>query len=223
MIIFDASFLVVFLNRNPEPAKDRQDKPVSRFKERVEYLATSLTSSGEQIGIPTPAMAEVLVRAGKGRSQFVSILSDRMLFQLVPFDARAAIEAADLIALIKANKETWGTHAKIKFDIQIVATAKAEDATVIYSDDIDIENFAKRLKIPVMRICDLPLPPPQVPQLIETGTVGPQTTLFDMTPPLLQHAVVPKELKTSTNENDLLNKEEKPKAASEGGLGGSGS
>src|SRR6185437_12984624 len=102
MIIFDASYLVVYLNRNPQPAIDRNGKPVSRFKERVEYLATSLNSTGEQIGIPTPAMAEVLVRSGKGRSQFVSILSDRMRFQIVPFDARAAIEAAELIALIKS-------------------------------------------------------------------------------------------------------------------------
>jgi hypothetical protein len=64
MIIFDASYLVVYLNQDPEPAKDRQGNPVSRFKERVEYLASSLNASGEQIGIPTPAMAEVLVRAG---------------------------------------------------------------------------------------------------------------------------------------------------------------
>ena len=86
MIIFDASYMVVFLNRDPEPAADRQGKPVSRFKDRVEYLAASLNASGEQIGIPTPAMAEVLVRAGRGRSQFVSILSDRMRFQLKPLN-----------------------------------------------------------------------------------------------------------------------------------------
>ncbi|MGA3333118.1 MAG: PIN domain-containing protein [Terracidiphilus sp.] len=186
MIIFDASYLVVFLNKNPEPAKDRQGNPVTRFKERVEYLASSLNSTGEQIGIPTPAMAEVLVRSGKGRAQFVSILSDRMRFQLLPFDARGAIEAAELIALIKSKHETWGTHAKVKFDIQIVATAKAEDATAIYSDDQDIENFAKRLKIPVMRICDLPVPPPKEPPAIEIGPSGEQAQLFDLTPPLLQ-------------------------------------
>lgn len=182
MIIFDASYLVVFLNKNPEPAKDREGRPVAGFKERVEYLANSLNTSGEQTGIPTPAMAEVLVRAGKGRYQFVAILSDRMRFQLVPFDARAAIEAAELIALVKSNNETWGTHAKVKFDIQIVATAKAEDATIIYSDDRDIENLAKRLKIPVMRICDLPLPPPEQAAPTETEPVGKQPTLFETSP-----------------------------------------
>jgi len=184
MIIFDASYLVVFLNKNPEPAADRLGIPVTRFKERVEYLAASLNASGEQIGIPTPAMAEVLVRAGKGRSQFVSILSDRMRFQLIPFDARAAIEAADLISMVKSNHETWGTHAKVKFDIQIVATAKAEDATVIYSDDQDIENFAKRLRIHVMRICDLPLPPSKEFPEIDSRPIGEPQSLFDMVLPL---------------------------------------
>jgi predicted nucleic acid-binding protein len=183
MIIFDASYMVVFLNKDPAPAADRQGQPVSRFKERVEYLAATLNTSGQQIGIPTPAMAEVLVRAGRGRSQFVSILSDRMRFQLIPFDARAAIEAAELIALIRSKHETWGTHAKVKFDIQIVATAKAEDASIIYSDDQDIENFAKRFKIPVMRICDLPLPPPKEFPKIDTTPIGEQVPLFDLSGP----------------------------------------
>jgi predicted nucleic acid-binding protein len=184
MIIFDASFLVVFLNKDPEPAADRQGKPVTRFKERVEYLATSINASGDQIGIPTPAMAEVLVRAGKGRSQFVSILSDRMRFLLIPFDARAAIEASELIALIR-KQETWGTHAKVKFDIQIVATAKAEDASIIYSDDQDIENFAKRFKIPVKRICDLPLPPPKEFPKIDTRPIGEPQLFTKGEPPAL--------------------------------------
>jgi hypothetical protein len=159
VIIFDSTYLVVFLNPNPPPAKDREDKPVAQFKERVEYLASKLDASNEPIGIPAPAMAEVLVRAGKGRAKYVSILSDRWRFQILPFDSRAAIEASELIAQIKSNKEPWETWAKVKFDIQIVSIAKAEAASAIYADDKDIENYAKRVKIPVFRICDLALPP----------------------------------------------------------------
>jgi predicted nucleic acid-binding protein len=186
MIIFDATYLVVLLNPNAAPAKDRNGLPVSMFKERVEYLTADLNASGEQIGIPAPAMAEVLVRAGKGKAQFVAILSDRWRFQILPFDARAAIEASDLIALIKPNSQSLANHAKIKFDIQIVAIAKAEDASVIYADDEDIERYAKRWKIPVKRICDLPLPPPKEFPKIDTRPVGEQTQLFDVTLPLLQ-------------------------------------
>lgn len=178
MIIFDATYLVVLLNPNSAPAKDRQNKPVSMFKERVEYLTAELNASGEQIGIPTPAMAEVLVRAGNGRSKFVSTLSDRWRFQILPFDSRAAIEASELIALIKSKSDTWATHAKVKFDIQIVSIARVEAASVIYADDEDIERFAKRLKIPVVRICDLPTPPPKQFPVIEAGPIGGQQVLF---------------------------------------------
>ena len=159
MIIFDSTYLVVFLNANPPPRTDRQGNPVSRFKERVDYLAARMDASHEVIGVPSPAMAEVLVRAGNGRAKMVSILSDRWRFQILPFDSRAAIEASELIAKIKTSKEPWATWAKVKFDIQIVSIAKAEAATAIYADDKDIERYAKRVNIPVIRICDLPLPP----------------------------------------------------------------
>jgi predicted nucleic acid-binding protein len=160
VIIFDSSYLVVLLHPNPAPAKDRDNKPVSRFQERVAYLAATMDASNDTIGIPTPAMAEVLVRSGTARAKYISVLSDRLKFQIIPFDSRAAIEAADLIAAVKPNKEKWDTWAKVKFDIQIVSIAKAESATLIYSDDKDIEKYAKRFKIRVIRICDLPLPPP---------------------------------------------------------------
>ncbi len=122
-------------------------------------------------------MAEVLVRSGAGRAKYVSVLGDTWKFQILPFDSRAAIEAADLIAAIKSSKEKWDTWAKVKFDIQIVAIAKAEAATLIYSDDRDIENFAKRLNIRVMRICDLPLPPAEKDPERPAGPEGSQGLL----------------------------------------------
>jgi hypothetical protein len=109
----------------------------------------------------------------------VSILSDRWRFQLLPFDSRAAIEASELIAKIKASKDPWSTWAKVKFDIQIVAIAKAEGASAIYADDEDIERYAKRVNIPVIRICDLPLPAvePEPESESEAIPVGKQQTL----------------------------------------------
>lgn len=183
MIIFDSTYLVVFLNPNPPASKDRDAKPVERFKERVAHLAATLDVSNQVIGVPAPAMAEVLVRAGRGRAQMVSVLSDRWRFEILPFDSRAAIEASELIALVKSNKEKWDTWAKVKFDIQIVAIAKAESASVIYADDKDIENFAERLKIPVVRICDLPLPPPTEEKPIEGSPTGTQMNLIPETEP----------------------------------------
>lgn len=183
MIIFDASYLVVMLYPRPEVAKDRENKPVLQFVERVANLAANLDVSNTVIGVPAPAMSEVLVRAGESRDQYIAKLSDTWKFQILPFDARGAIEAGELVAAIKSRKEQWATWAKVKFDIQIVATAKAESATVIYSDDKDIENLAKRLKIKVVRICDLPLPPPPEVKAIEAGPVGSQMLLIGHTEP----------------------------------------
>lgn len=52
---------------------------------------------------------------------------------------------------------------------------------MIYSDDRDIENLAKRLKIKVVRICDLPLPPSPEVKAIESGPVGSQMLLIGET------------------------------------------
>jgi hypothetical protein len=175
--IFDSSYLIALLHSNPQPPKDRQDKVVTRFKERIEHLTAELNASSDIIGIPTPAMAEVLVRAGKNRPQYMTVLGDSWKFQILPFDSRAAIETAELIEAVKTKKEKWDTWAKVKFDIQIVAIAKAEAATVIYSDDQDIENYAKRFNIRVIRICDLPLPPSDSVTPIDAGPVGSQIPL----------------------------------------------
>lgn len=47
----------------------------------------------------------------------------------------------------------------MKYDRQIVAIAKVHGATTIYSDDGDISALAKRAKINVISLADLPLPP----------------------------------------------------------------
>jgi len=109
----------------------------------------------------------------------MKILGDSWRFQLVPFDARAAIETAELVAAIKSNKDQWDRWAKVKFDIQIVATARAEGVSVIYSDDQDIERYARRFDIRVIRICDLPMPPPEEAKPIDSGSVGAQLGMFE--------------------------------------------
>src|ERR1700722_2617525 len=189
VIILNSTYPVVYWKPSRPAATDREGKPVEQFKERVAHLAATLDVSNQVIGVPAPAMAEVLVRAGKGRAQLVSVLSDRWRFQIIPFDSRAAIEASELIAAVKSSKEKWDTWAKVKFDIQIVAIAKAEVATLIYADDKDIENYAKRVKIPVVRICDLPLPPPPEPKPIDTGPVGTQMDLIPKSEPSQQPTI----------------------------------
>jgi hypothetical protein len=173
---------------------DRQGQPVTRFKERIEALIADLSAASDIIGIPAPALAETLVRSGPNRAQYMKVLHDTSKFQLLPFDARAAIDAADLIAAIKTKNAPWDRWAKVKFDIQIVAIAKSEGCSLIYSDDHHIETYAQRFNIRVMRICDLPLPPEPKPQMQSAAvTVGSQMSLIDLNAAPLQPEAKPDE------------------------------
>ena len=218
---------------------DREGKPVTQFKERIERLVGDLSASSDVIGIPTPALAETLVRSGPDRAAYMRVLGDSYKFQIVPFDSRAAIEAADLIALIKNNKQKWDIWAKVKFDIQIVAIAKAEGASLIYSDDHHIETFAKRFNIDVARICDLPTQVTSVhsisPTLFEmkaeekTGrSVEADNTLqADTAHPASvrgsDEGRVESEAAGEAKAETAQEEAEEPKATSDGGLGGDGS
>ncbi|HEY6348323.1 MAG TPA: PIN domain-containing protein [Candidatus Angelobacter sp.] len=165
MIVFDSTYLIVLLRHDLSSVAivDRQNKPVTKVYERVEYLVRKLSNSNSLICIPTPVLAEIMIRAGSAGPEYLKRFSNSAKFKLSPFDVKAAVEAAELIKKVKAEQraqpiETW---AKTKFDIQIVAIAKGEDSPVIYSEDHQVENHATRLGISVKRICDLEVPPEQ--------------------------------------------------------------
>jgi len=88
------------------------------------------------------------------------------VFRVVSFDQKAALEAA---LSIRSSLERGGlridasdpavTRGKVKFDRQIVAIAKSENADVIYSDDADIIKYAKDTKMRTTQTASLDLPP----------------------------------------------------------------
>jgi hypothetical protein len=88
-------------------------------------------------------------------------------FQVEPFDLRAAIEVALMTEaeLRKGRKrgdssESW---VKVKYDRQIVATAKVLMARAIYSEDRDVWNLAVAHELTAKSIADCILPYPQGP------------------------------------------------------------
>ncbi|MHB8885990.1 MAG: type II toxin-antitoxin system VapC family toxin [Methylovirgula sp.] len=95
--------------------------------------------------------------------QIIEHLQKYAVFSIEPFDTRAAIEVAAMSrdAAASGNKRgnSNATWAKVKYDRQIVAIAKVNGATSIYSDDRDIATLAKTAKISVVSLADLPLPP----------------------------------------------------------------
>ena len=136
---------------------------VTKARERVEYLVQNLASTNERIMIPTPALSEVLVRAGSAGLEFVNQMARSSRFEIAPFDTLAAIEVSIAIADAvrtgnKRGKNVKDTWAKIKFDHQIVAICKVREVKTLYSDDPGLCNFAERMGIHTYALADLPLP-----------------------------------------------------------------
>jgi hypothetical protein len=86
---------------------------------------------------------------------------------LKPFDERAAIELAamELSVRGKGGKKAGleSPYQKLKFDRQIVAIARVNEAHTIYSDDQDLGRFAKNAGMKVVCTWDLPIPPSKTP------------------------------------------------------------
>ena len=163
MVVIDATFLLLLLRPETPVPVGPNGLPVQKAKERIELLVHQLEQARSKVLIPTPALSEALVHAGAAASQeIVDRLQRYAVFQIEPFDARAAIEVAAMTRSAKAKGNKRGqsnaTWAKVKYDRQIVAIARVAGATTIYSDDHDIRSMAQDHKIKVLGVSDLPLP-----------------------------------------------------------------
>jgi len=167
MVVFDSSILILVFDPNAKPPTDpATDRPVARAAERVGHLISTLEKAKEKIIVPTPVLSETLVYAGPNMREIIGELSKQSCFRIADFDQKAAIEAAVAVrdALDRGGWRVDGakpgeTKAKIKFDRQIVAIAKAEGAQTVYTDDGSMAKYAERAQIQAIRTADLDLPP----------------------------------------------------------------
>lgn len=161
IVAFDATVLIYLFDRNAAPPLGRKSgRVVDRCPERLQHLIATLNRDKAKIIIPTPCLAEVLVRAQDGAPERLRILKASRHFRIVPFEERAAVEFATTQTgrYDARTKPPASTRAKAKFDDQIVAIATVEGASIIYSDDADIVKLAGS-SFTVIGIEDLPLPP----------------------------------------------------------------
>jgi predicted nucleic acid-binding protein len=160
IVAFDASILIYVIDEQAKPPIDpATGKPVERCQERVRHLLESLQQQNAKIVVPTPALAEVLVRAARGGPELLRILSSSKHFRIVAFDERAAVEFATRQAerIAASERAPAATRAKAKFDDQIVAIAAVESATTIYSDDQDIARLVEgRFEVVKIAAIDIP-------------------------------------------------------------------
>ena len=164
MALFDNTFLCLLFHPTARPPNDSNNNPVTRCRDRIDHLVWQLEERGTKIIIPTPALAELLVIAGPNYVKYLNEINGRACFKISDFDQRAAIETAlQMASSISTHDKRSGTlspYQKVKFDRQIVAIGRVEGVKTIYSDDRDIKSYGEQLGIPVVRVEDLPLPPP---------------------------------------------------------------
>lgn len=148
-VAFDATVLVDFFN--PKITGDRRAK--------LDDLVSTLGKARTKIVIPTPALTEVLIHAGKAREEILVTLTRKAAFEVAPFDVKAATECSLLLEEAWSRSEKRAiTRTKFKFDWQIVAIAATRRVTTIYSDDEDVSKAAAKAHIQVVQIDDLALP-----------------------------------------------------------------
>jgi hypothetical protein len=157
MVAFDTTFLTLMFIPGA-------NHPIGDAKKRVEFLISDIHGSGEKILLPTPALAEILIKSGKARNQILQELSKAAKFEIAPFDLRAALELSLMsdAALTAKDKKggATGTWVKVKFDRQIVAIAKVAGATKIYSEDESLRNTATREGLTALGVADIEFPKP---------------------------------------------------------------
>lgn len=169
MVLFDAAILNVAIDpKSNIPSDFRTGLPIPDARQRVDALIESLEKDGEGIIIPTPALCEALTTLAEKAIELTEQIERRSCFRIRPFGKREAIEVAmrTRAAILAGDKREGLTDPwqKVKYDRQIVAIAKTENAIAIYSTDRAIHEHGKLWGIPVLHLADVPLGSPKGPQ-----------------------------------------------------------
>ena len=135
---FDSTYLIDLFN--PKIAGNR--------RAALDHLVLSLSKSRTRILIPSPCLTELLIKADKARDIYLQKLGNSSIFEVIPFDRRAATECALLLAEAWDSKTKRGiTLTKFKYDWMIVACVASRGVKQIYSDDEDIARCAAQVNI----------------------------------------------------------------------------
>jgi predicted nucleic acid-binding protein len=173
IVLFDTSTLIYLLKPDaPAPKIPGTEERVSDCHQRISYLLSELQKARATIIVPTPVIAEILTQAGAAGPEWLRILTGSRYFKPSPFDALAAVECAAMARTrLGAGKLSGKERVKAKFDEQIVAIGRIERASVIYSDDGDIERLVD-LNTKVIGIGAMELPPSEAQGSLDLEPIG---------------------------------------------------
>ena len=162
ILAVDSSALALLVNPDTTPPTDpATGAQLDRANERIQHLLAGMTSS-DVVLVPTPVLAEVLVKAGDAAPDILLALQSRARLRVVSFDERAAIEVAQMHRDAEAGGDKRGgaitPWQKVKFDRQIIATARVHGATKLFADDGQLVRFARLIGMEVVSTWELPVP-----------------------------------------------------------------
>jgi hypothetical protein len=162
MVAFDNTILSLLLFPDADLQQGPGGATVEFAQERVVGLVQELEKAKEQIVVPTPALAELLVADGLDVQSVLAKLRASAYIRVEGFDERAAVELAARLREARhrgSMKEGLPiTKTAMKFDRQIVAIALVSGARVLYSDDAGVARFAVGCGLEVKAVVDLAVP-----------------------------------------------------------------
>lgn len=150
----DANSLIIWA------AQKRSDLDVAR----LDALFTEVSKVHGRLIIPTPALAEFLMRSGAAGTAWVEALQRKQAVKVVSFDARAAAECA---AIHRRAEAAGGKRAhakpdeawqKIKVDRQIAAIAIVERSDLLVSGDANLRTVCESNGLRAKTIGELAVP-----------------------------------------------------------------
>lgn len=151
MIVIDANVLIAW------SAKKTPDL----VRARLQHMLETAAKEKERILIPTPALAEFLVRTDDATTEWLAELEKKSAVDVCSFDRKAAFECAFIErGAHKAGDKKHGAdtaYQKVKFDRQIVAIAKSRNAGLVVSDDDSLRRVALSVGLKVLKIEELPV------------------------------------------------------------------
>lgn len=159
-VALDTSFLSILLNpdfRIPDDPETGQ--PVVQARERARHAIATLDQARRRVILAAPAVAELLTVIGPEAIGWLELVQNARTIEIAPFDHRAAVELALMNRGVLAQPAPdHGPRQKIKVDRQIVAIAKVNGASELYTDDRGLAACAHLAGIVARPISSLPLP-----------------------------------------------------------------
>jgi predicted nucleic acid-binding protein len=157
-VIFDTNFFTYFSDSQgsfsfvPDDSNDT-------LEDRFDFLLENLQESYSKIIIPAPVLAEVLAARNSNEETILEIISGQSNFIFSDFDTRQSIEFGIVFKNYSRGAENRNSF---KFDMLILACAKIEGASTIYTADEGLKKKAQKMGMKAINFQELakrPAPP----------------------------------------------------------------